>query len=66
MREEYRTGLIRGVVAAVFTFGLFILRTGTDGDIATATLFDGAYAGVLAAAPFFGFGAYDARRNGQG
>lgn len=65
LREEYRTGLLRAGVAAVFTFGLFVMKAGgTGGDgIDAAQLYDAGYAALAAAAPFLVFGASDARRN---
>jgi len=66
VKEEYRTGLWRGGVAAVFAFALFVLKAGAAQDLDIATLYDAGYAGLIAAAPFFGYGVYDGAKKGGG
>lgn len=62
LREEYRTGSIRGLMAGAFAAAVAFFTNWT-GDTSTQELIrETALAGLLAGGPFLGFGAYDARR----
>ena len=66
VREEYRTGLVRGIGGAVLASALVFftqwpLDTGTQALISATVV-----AGLVPLGTFFGFGVKDARMNDQG
>lgn len=62
LREEYRTGSIRGLMAGAFAAAV-VFFTNWTGDIDQDLIRNTVLAGLLAAGPFFGFGVKDARTN---
>ncbi len=62
VREEYRTGSIRGLMAGAFA-ATVLFFTNWTGPIDQDLIRNTVLAFLVAAGPFFGFGVNDARRN---
>ena len=65
MREEHRTGLIRGCETAVLQFGIVTLGAYQTTSDWSGALVAGGLAGLIAIATFWGMGVKDARRNDE-
>jgi len=62
MREEYSTGIFRGLAAGAFAAAVLFFTNWT-GPIDQELIRNTALAFLATAGPFFGFGVNDARRN---